>query len=88
MFVIFFFIKNVKTPITMAQQIKSSAWLIAYYVAMMIFSYLGTFDGGANILGAPYDQILVAVVSLGIYYWGVNTGIPNVEIGTAEEEAA
>jgi hypothetical protein len=88
MFAIFFFIRNANSTITMAQQIKSSAWLIAYYIAMLIFSYLGTFDGGANILQGPYDQIIVAVVSLVIYYWGVNTGLPNVNLGAAEEEAA
>ena len=88
MFVIFFFIKNAHSTITMAQQIKSSAWLIAYYVAMLIFSFLGTFDGGANILAGPYDQIVVAVVSLGIYYWGVNTGIQNVDLKLLSEEEA
>ncbi|WEG12014.1 APC family permease [Pullulanibacillus sp. KACC 23026] len=87
MYAIFFFIKNSHSKVTMRQQIKSSAWLMAYYIAMFILSYLGTFDGGQNIIQGPYDQIIVAVVSLIIYYWGVNTGLPQANFETEEEAA-
>ncbi|GMA64897.1 APC family permease [Alicyclobacillus fastidiosus] len=66
--------------VSFAQQIKSSWWLIAYYAAMMIVSYLGsdTF-GGSNVLKTPWDQIIVILISLGAYYWGVFTAVPNPE---------
>ncbi|GMA61904.1 APC family permease [Alicyclobacillus fastidiosus] len=62
--------------VSFAQQLKSCLWLVFYYVMMIILSYLGTFDGGRNVLRTPWDQVAVCIVSLITYYWGVNTGLP------------
>ncbi len=56
------------------QDLACSWWLLAYYVAMLILSKLGTF-GGLERLSSPIDMVLVAVVALICYYWGVKTSI-------------
>ena len=55
--------------VSFAQQLKSRWWLISYYVVMIVFSYLGSFDG-INLIKSPWDQLLVAAVSVGIYTTG------------------
>ncbi len=74
--------------VSFAQQLKSSWWLIAYYVLMLIVSYLGssTFQG-TNAIPQPWDQIIVAVVSLVTYYWGVASAVPNPYLGFDEDES-
>ena len=76
MFVVYLLAKN-RVPtdqVSLAQQVKSSWWLVAYYAAMIILSYLGSFDG-IDLLKSPWDQLLVAVVSVGTYYWGGRAGL-------------
>ena len=68
-----------------AQQLKSSYWLIGYYVMMFVMSYLGTFGkgiwgGGAGIIHGPWDQILVIIFSIGAFYWGVKAGLPKADL--------
>ncbi|MCA8096374.1 APC family permease [Burkholderia contaminans] len=60
--------------LSLAEQVRSSAWLIAFYGAMIVLSYLGGF-GGTGRLAHPYDTVVVAAVALVIYYWGANTGV-------------
>ncbi|MCA8271182.1 APC family permease [Burkholderia sp. AU30280] len=60
--------------LSLAEQVRSSAWLIAFYAAMIVLSYLGGF-GGTGRLAHPYDTVVVAAVALVIYYWGANTGV-------------
>ena len=73
--------------VSFAQQLKSWWWLVSYYVVMIVFSYLGSFDG-INLIKSPWDQLLVAAVSVGIYYWGGRTGLdrPLIDEDEAEEE--
>ena len=56
-------------------------------VVILVLSYLGSFDG-INLLKSPWDQVLVALVSVGIYYWGGQTGLaqPIVDEDEVEEE--
>ncbi len=75
MFVIYlFFKKAVPTDrVSFAQQLKSSWWLVFYYVTMIIISYLGTF-GGINVIKVPMgsDHRCGAVhhlLLLGSAYW-------------------
>ncbi|MDR0243503.1 MAG: APC family permease [Burkholderia sp.] len=60
--------------LSLAEQVRSSAWLIAFYAAMIVLSYLGGF-GGTGRLAHPYDTVVVAAVALVIYYWGASTGV-------------
>ena len=73
--------------VSFAQQVKSSWWLVAYYAAIIILSYLGSF-GGIDLIKSPWDQLLVAAVSVGIYYWGGRTGLdrPLIDEDEVEEE--
>ncbi|TCP23818.1 amino acid transporter [Scopulibacillus darangshiensis] len=72
------FTKNLK------KDFRSSIWIFAYYIMVLVMSGIGTF-GGKAIIPAPWDTILVAVLALGIYYWGVNTGLKEPRITEDEE---
>jgi hypothetical protein len=61
--------------LSLAEQVRSSMWLIAFYALMIVLSWQGSF-GGTGALAHPYDTVAVALASLGIYYWGANTGVP------------
>ena len=82
MFVIYLiFAKYVpKNEVSLRQQIKSTWWLVAYYIIMLFISYIGSFGGGKGLIDTPVDLIIIAVVSLGIYYWAKYTGLPKALI--------
>lgn len=72
--------------VSLKQQIKSSSWLIGFYILMMIISCLGIFGKGTlHIITNPWDTAAVAVIALICYYWGVNTGLPKAIIQDDEE---
>lgn len=52
------------------EQIRASAWLIFYYLLIILISALGSF-GGNDLLPGPWDQVGVAIVALIAYYWAV-----------------
>ncbi|MFB6131345.1 MAG: APC family permease [Salinigranum sp.] len=57
--------------------LRHGVWLVAYLLAMAAVSYLGDPQfGGAGVLPFGWDFLVVAVVSLGFYYWGVRRAIP------------
>jgi amino acid transporter len=70
---------------------QTLSWLLGVqlllFVVTLVLSYLGSFDG-ISLLKSPWDQILVALVSVGIYYWGGLTGLaqPIVDEDEVEEE--
>ncbi|OCA52936.1 APC family permease [Photorhabdus namnaonensis] len=87
LFFIYLLFKN-KVPIgkvSLRQQITSALWLIGFYSAMIILSYLGTF-GGKSIIPAPWDIIAVAVISLIAFYWGTFSALPNAILPTEDED--
>ncbi len=86
MFVLYAILKNFMPmdAVPFAQQLKSSWWLVIYFVAMFIISYIGDF-GGKNLIPSPWDQILVIVVSLIAYYWGTATALPQPVLLDKEE---
>jgi hypothetical protein len=60
---------------TFIRRSKAGWWLIVYYIVMVSISYLGQY--GSTPLKAipqPWDDLLMAVISLIIYYWGINSG--------------
>ncbi|KVC57804.1 APC family permease [Burkholderia stagnalis] len=71
--------------LSLAEQVRSSAWLIAFYAAMIALSYFGGF-GGTGALAHPYDTVVVAAVALVIYYWGANTGVPSAKLQLDDDE--
>ena len=87
MFVIYILCKS-KVPVqavSLAQQIKSSLWLIVFYALVMLFSWLGSF-GGLGAIAHPWDTIIVAIMALGIYYWGAHSCLPVANFSGDEEE--
>ncbi|CRG48575.1 APC family permease [Yersinia wautersii] len=87
MFFIYIPFKN-KVPthaVSLKQQIWSSLWLIGFYALIIVVSYLGSF-GGINTIRYPWDTITVAVIALGIYYWGAYTCLPKANFVGDEEE--
>ena len=74
--------------LSIAQQVRSSAWLIGFYAVTMVLSKLGSF-GGLGILSHPFDTVVVAACALGIYYWGAATGVPAhlVELEHEDDES-
>ena len=72
--------------LSLREQVRASAWLVAFYVAMIVLSYFGGF-GGTGQLAHPYDTAVVAIVSLTIYYWGARTGVPSAKLQLADDES-
>ncbi|MFC7394905.1 APC family permease [Scopulibacillus cellulosilyticus] len=73
------FKKNLK------EDLLSSIWMFVYYIMIFVFSFLGTF-GGKGIIPAPWDTIIVAACALGIYYWGVHSGLKKPRITSDKED--
>ncbi|WP_435636652.1 hypothetical protein [Carnimonas bestiolae] len=45
-----------------------------YYVALMLVSCFGSFDGSGALSGTP-ENILIVVIALVTYYWGSATAL-------------
>jgi amino acid transporter len=62
------------------QSFKSSAWLVVYLLFMLAMSYYGSgvfaapANHGKGFVPYPWDLVVIAVFSLGFYYWGVSSG--------------
>jgi hypothetical protein len=54
-------------------EMRGGLWLLAHLVVLYSMSAIGSFDG-LGVVPAPWDSALVAVVSLGIYFWGCASG--------------
>lgn len=71
--------------VSLKQQVKSSWWLVFYYMVMIVIAYLGSF-GGIGILRNPIDLAAITTVSLISYYWGVYTCLPKAAFDKDEVE--
>jgi amino acid transporter len=73
---------------------KSAQWLPVYLIGMGVISWLGQYGSGAppvNINKIPFgwDFLVVAVFSLGIFYWAQATKLSRTEmLQRVEEQAA
>ena len=55
---------------------KVGAWLVAYLVAILIVSVLGSKDfAGTNAIPAPWDSVVVAIIGLAAYEWGIRSAV-------------
>lgn len=65
--------------------VRYGIWLVVYLPAMAVLSFIGDpHFGGIGVLPEGWDLLAVAVVSLGIYFWGVRQGVAYArETGTA-----
>lgn len=53
-----------------------ASWLILYYLAMGLISWLGNFGGGLGVLPVVLDSALVVVVSLAIFRLALHLQLP------------
>ena len=62
------------------RELRTGAWLVVYIVLLIVFSYIGSRDfGGNNSVGAPWDSIIIGVLSLALYVWAVLEGKQHIE---------
>ncbi|HEX7341525.1 MAG TPA: APC family permease [Rhodanobacteraceae bacterium] len=69
------------------RQLDGSWWLIAYLPSIALVSYLGSATfGGINVIPYGWDLVVVALVGVAFYFWGVRCGwrTPSVEAIQAE----
>ncbi len=54
---------------------KNSWWFFAYLIVLGIISYLGSFGGGHNIIHFGSDFVVLAVITVIIFYWAIKSGL-------------
>lgn len=79
-FVTYFINKN------SVQEITGGFWLVIYLIAIFIISFLGSFHG-IQLIPAPWDSVVVAIISLVIYYWAIASGVSYMNSTQPVEEA-
>jgi amino acid transporter len=59
------------------QSLKAGLWLVVYLLVLLGESYFGSAQFGApgNVVRYPWDLLMVIVLALVFYYWGVASGI-------------
>lgn len=66
------------------EDVKAAIWLFGFYAFLLVMCYVGSFGPGEYISG-PWDSIIVAIGSLCIFYWAVNTALAEPRITVDEE---
>lgn len=62
------------------QQVRSCAWLLVYLVFISLISYVGSNGfGGQNWVKYPWDFVVIIIVSLAFYAWGIKSRLPKVD---------
>ena len=59
---------------------KSAQWLPVYLIGIGLISWQGGFGNGTGAIPLWWDIAIIAVFSLGIYYWARATALPSEEI--------
>ncbi|MCL5971557.1 MAG: hypothetical protein M1499_03230 [Firmicutes bacterium] len=67
---IFYFSKD---PNRSWRDVKSGLWLVVYFVFILLMANSGHLVGTISIK-TPWDDIIVAVVSIAFYYWALDSG--------------
>ncbi|MCK8606722.1 APC family permease [Apilactobacillus ozensis] len=66
-------------------QFKGSLWMIGYLIFISIISYLGSSDfGGINLIPYPFDFVVIIIVSLICYYWGISSYVVTKNLDNAK----
>lgn len=69
--------------------VRVGLWLVAYLVAILIMSFLGSKDfGGTGLIPAPWDSVLVAIIGVIAYEWGVRSAVRHLAAHPAPDPAA
>ncbi|MET0330807.1 MAG: APC family permease [Dyella sp.] len=71
------------------RQLKGAWWLICYLPTLALVSWLGsTTFGGKGYLSYGADLVVVALIGLAFYLWGVKSGWRTPSVEAARREAA
>ncbi|WGP05748.1 APC family permease [Bacillus subtilis] len=69
-------------------------WLIVFMIVLTVFSALGSF-GGTGLIAAPWDSVIMGILSLLFWYWGHRSGLgyqnqrqPEVEADAAGSQSS
>lgn len=54
--------------------IRPAGWILSWCLGLFVFSLLGQL-GGIGLISHPLDDVLIAVFSLLIYIWGIQSGL-------------
>ncbi|MCQ4082349.1 APC family permease [Streptomyces sp. RB6PN25] len=67
--------------------LKAGVWMVAYLFVMAFVSYIGGKDfGGKGWLPSGWDLLVVAVIGLIFYAWGVRSAWPNPSLAQVRAE--
>ena len=59
------------------ESVRNGTWFVGYLLAMAAVSYLGDGSfGGTGAIPLGWDALVVSLVGLGFYYWGLRRGVP------------
>lgn len=70
---LFLVMRGRRAGTSLLAELRTGSWLATYLVVLLVVSWLGTFEG-LSVIRAPWDTLLVAVLALGIFGWGVHSG--------------
>jgi len=72
---VYFWFQNKSGWTGYSRDLHAALWLITYLPVMAILSWMGSKKfGGHNVIPYGWDMIVVALVSLVFYHWGVRSG--------------
>jgi hypothetical protein len=70
------------------KQLKGAWWLVFYLISLAIVSRIGSAKfGGLDYLHYGWDLVVVAVIGLVFYLWGVKSGWRTPSVEAAQREA-
>ncbi len=70
------------------RHLRSGAWLVVYLLCMALLSYLGGKPfGGLGLIPYGWDMLLVGLLAVVFYLWGIASGDPTAAPSAAETAA-
>jgi amino acid transporter len=64
--------------------VRVGVWLVGYLLAVLLMSGIGSF-GGAGLIGAPWDSVVVAAIGLVGFEIGVRAAVAHLRVHPAPE---
>ncbi|WP_375489939.1 APC family permease [uncultured Jatrophihabitans sp.] len=58
----------------LAAELRKGAWIVAYLAVLLLVSFLGSFGNGRDVIGAPWDTVVVALLGAATYAAGLAAG--------------
>jgi amino acid transporter len=68
------------------RQMKGAWWLVLYLPGVALLSYIGSTQfGGQGYLPFGWDLVIVALVGVGFYIWGLKSGWRTIHLDASEQ---